>query len=427
MEQAQVAEPEVGPTAAEWAAPGVGVLRDLRSALARVCDDVSSAVASQDRQARLVGLRRAADRIEALWLQEVADFDAVDGAQAVGATSTQAFLRHAFRLSPGDASERVRAARVLSGSLTDTSDALRDGSVSLRHAAVIADTARGRDIDEQKTIETSLLDAAKVLDPMALRRAAQHLTYVLDPDAADQAAISRYERRGVTLAETLGGMVSISGLLDAVGGATLISAVDALTRPPCQPASEPSEALRDDRSWAQRRADALVELATRSLDAGDLPQVAGQRPHLVVTLDLPTLTRAAGAGAADAAWVGPISAEEARQLACDAEVVRVITDAPSQILDVGRATRTIPPALRTAITLRDGSCIATGCTTAAVHCDVHHVRHWADGGSTSLDNCALVCRWHHTWLHRYGWVVTRTARGAFRIDPPHAKADHGPD
>jgi hypothetical protein len=232
-------------------------------------------------------------------------------------------------------------------------------------------------------------------------------------------------------------MVTISGLLDPVGGATLMSAIDALTEPPraescrrgtcghddCAP-SRPD--IHDDRLWPQRRADALVELARRALDSGALPQVAGQRPHLVVTLDVATLRAAAGSPAADASWVGPITADEARQLACDAQVERVITDGPHQVLDVGRSTRTVPIALRTAITVRDRTCVMRGCSATAAHCDVHHLKHWADGGSTDLDNCVLLCRFHHSWIHRNRWQITRSRAGDYAMGPSPFERARGP-
>ena len=85
-----------------------------------------------------------------------------------------------------------------------------------------------------------------------------------------------------------------------------------------------------------------------------------------------------------------VSAETSRRVACDAAVV-VLQQAPDgAILDVGRKTRTIPPALRRALQTRDRQCRFPGCH--ARRCDAHHVQHWADGGATRLDNLVLLCR-----------------------------------
>jgi hypothetical protein len=81
-----------------------------------------------------------------------------------------------------------------------------------------------------------------------------------------------------------------------------------------------------------------------------------------------------------------------------------MTHAPDgRILDVGRRTRTIPPALRRALEARDRGCRFPGCGFRFT--DGHHVRHWADGGDTSLANCLLLCRFHHTLMHEGGWRV----------------------
>ena len=102
-----------------------------------------------------------------------------------------------------------------------------------------------------------------------------------------------------------------------------------------------------------------------------------------------------------------VSAETSRRVACDAAAV-VMQHAPDgAILDVGRKTRTIPPALRRALQTRDRQCRFPGCH--ARRCDAHHVRHWADGGATRLDNLVLLCRRHHRAVHEEGFTV--------RLDP----------
>ncbi len=94
-----------------------------------------------------------------------------------------------------------------------------------------------------------------------------------------------------------------------------------------------------------------------------------------------------------------------------------MTHAPDgSILNVGRRTRTISPALRRALDFRDRGCRFPGCGLRFT--DAHHIRHWADGGETSLSNCLLLCSHHHRLLHEGGWRVTwwGEARPAF-FDP----------
>ena len=92
-----------------------------------------------------------------------------------------------------------------------------------------------------------------------------------------------------------------------------------------------------------------------------------------------------------------------RRLACDATVVTVSRGPDGSVLDVGRKTRTIPWRLRRALEIRDRGCRFPGCGRRFT--DGHHVRHWADGGETSLDNCVLLCGFHHTLLHEGRWTM----------------------
>jgi hypothetical protein len=93
--------------------------------------------------------------------------------------------------------------------------------------------------------------------------------------------------------------------------------------------------------------------------------------------------------------------------------------APTQLLDLGRATRLISPALRRALTVRDGGCIAAGCDRPAPWTDAHHLVHWLAGGATSLDNLVLLCRVHHRAVHEGGWQLHRDpGSGRPSLTPP---------
>jgi hypothetical protein len=84
-------------------------------------------------------------------------------------------------------------------------------------------------------------------------------------------------------------------------------------------------------------------------------------------------------------------------------VVRVEHGSDDRLLDVGRRTRTIPPAIRRALEVRDRGCRFPGCGLRFT--DAHHVHHWGDGGETSLGNCLLLCRYHHRLVHEGGWRI----------------------
>ena len=114
-----------------------------------------------------------------------------------------------------------------------------------------------------------------------------------------------------------------------------------------------------------------------------------------------------------------VSAETARRLACDAATVTMHHGPAGEVLDVGRRTRTISPALRRALAARDGHCRFPGCRARRV--DAHHVEHWAHGGATALDNLVLLCRRHHRAVHEGGFRVVLGAAGEVRFVRPDGR------
>jgi hypothetical protein len=189
-------------------------------------------------------------------------------------------------------------------------------------------------------------------------------------------------------------MVRIDGDLDPETGETVITALRS-----CLDAEARSADPEDCRTPAQRRADALGEVCRQWLDHADRPEVAGERPHVTVTVDLETLEgRLSGACELDQA--GPVHSEAARRVACDASISRVITRGRSEPLDIGRRTPAVPASLRRAVVIRDRHCRFPGCDRPHSWCDAHHVVHWASGGPTALSNLLLLCRRHHRLVHQ---------------------------
>jgi hypothetical protein len=135
----------------------------------------------------------------------------------------------------------------------------------------------------------------------------------------------------------------------------------------------------------------------------------GEKPHITVTMRLDDLTATLNGQ--------PITAEHARRIACDAAIIPMVLGSHSEPLDIGRATRTIPPAIRRALTLRDNGCIHPGCPKPADWCDAHHVHHWTEGGPTALSNLVLLCGKHHWTIHHTAWEIT-FIRGIPHLTPP---------
>jgi hypothetical protein len=188
----------------------------------------------------------------------------------------------------------------------------------------------------------------------------------------------------------------------------------------------PASVMDTERAAAQRRADAVGLLAERALAAGfgtaaraveaadpaaadtssadaPLSGTRAQRYQVVLHVEPATLSAHEEPGRAELEDGTRVSAETCRRLACDASVVHVTHDSRGAVLDVGRKTRTISPALRRALEVRDRGCRFPGCGLRFT--DGHHVRHWADGGATSLANCLLLCSYHHTLVHEGGWRI----------------------
>ncbi|QNG21369.1 DUF222 domain-containing protein [Rhodococcus triatomae] len=111
-------------------------------------------------------------------------------------------------------------------------------------------------------------------------------------------------------------------------------------------------------------------------------------------------------GIAWSPWMGPLTINTARLLGCDANVTAIVLDEHGAPLSVGRTRRTVTRAQRTALAARDGGCAFPGCGATAAWCEGHHIRHWADGGPTDLDNLVLLCGTHHRLLHTTDWEVT---------------------
>ena len=291
------------------------------TALAAVVNDLAAqdpdGLSDAVRAERVLVLRRLLDRLEGHWLIELAGVDArgAAGAEAgVQAGSTAGWLRARLRMGAAAASNAVRTARALfAGPLPQTGQALTHGALTPAHAGVLA--VGTHDLPAQVTAEAEpvLVEAARRLDPARLRRVLGHLRLVADPDTADRQTQRRHARRGLWLASTLDNMVAVDGLLEAEAGQILLAALEPLTRP---------HSAADPRSGGQRRADALAELARRTLEGGRLPQTGGVRPQLLVTVDLDSLQGRPGLGGDTDA--GPLAPEACRRLACDGTLTRVL-------------------------------------------------------------------------------------------------------
>jgi hypothetical protein len=382
--------------------------RELDLALARLRDEALEAVPASSIGDDLVVLKRHINACEAEFTRRLIRFDTGQGYTATCSVSAAAWLRSECRLSGSAASDRVEVSRRLA-SLPDTTKAFAEGEISYQHAALIARTAEKLGDKMEAQAEAILVNAAKELDPATLRFVTSHLRHCLEPDGVLADANEAHDHRFLHLSQTLDGVFQLDGRLDADGGAMLRTALNALSGPP---------APDDMRTPAQRRADALVELARQQLDRGDLPEVGGQRPHLAVTVEMATLAKQPGSPAAELEWAQPIPAETARRLACDASITPIVRGPESHQVNAGPTTRVVPGALRKALVVRDRGCRFPGCDRPPDWTDAHHLKHWADGGETSAGNLVLLCRRHHRYVHEEGWHLGWDADRSLVAVPP---------
>ena len=165
---------------------------------------------------------------------------------------------------------------------------------------------------------------------------------------------------------------------------------------------------------AARRADALCEIAETYLNHPENAGTTADRYQVVVhvTKDQPVAQLENGPCVHPP---GTMSAETSRRISCDCSTTTIVEDETGEPLNIGRRSRTIPPPMRRALQARDGGCRFPGCTRHRF-CDGHHIRHWRDGGETSLDNLVLLCRHHHRLVHEGGFDCRKTNGEIYFVD-----------
>src|SRR5688500_2657182 len=292
---------------------------------------------------QLQAARALAARLEWVSLAVVREVDTRGSHVLDAALSPAAWLRHRARMSPGEAKAAVRTARALAdGPLAAASAALARGEIDPVHARLIAAHTADAPAGAVALIEPEALTVARAADPSAVAGVMRQFAHALDPDGADEAAVRRYQRRGVSLATTLDGMVAGTLLLDPVAGATVLTALSAAGAP----------VPGDTRSAGQRNADALSDICRQYLATAEDRKSGGGHPHLIVTVDAASLTNEPGSPGSPGAmlgWVGPVNASTAQRVACDADVTVVAVDRDGGACEIGRERRFFTTAQRVAM------------------------------------------------------------------------------
>jgi len=340
----------------------------------------------------------------------IREFDA-RGGWNTGFRSCAEWLAWRVGLDLGAARERVRVARAL-GTLPVLSEALANGELS--YAKVRALTRVATPETEARLVAVGRAGTAAHVERIVRgwRR--------LDRQAEAREAARQHAGRALHVHRDDDGTVVLRGRLTPELGELFLRALDAAREALYQrrrvgvpttadPAAEPP-------TGPQQRADALALLAETALHHELDPGSPGERYQVVVHVDAGVLADPDLPGQSVLEDGVHVSAETSRRLACDASRVVMRHDQDGRMVEIGARTRTIPPALRRALHHRDRSCRFPGCSVRFGQ--GHHVRHWAQGGPTTLSNLALLCRRHHRAVHEEGYQVERMPDGALQFRRP---------
>ena len=378
-------------------------------------------------------------------LDAVRDFDTADGWAAAGSRSCAHWLSWRVGVGVVAAREQVRVARAL-GELPRVNAALHDGRLS--YSKVRAMTRVATSANEAELLELAELSTASQLERICrgYRTCHRMVTGEEPPEAKQRRIDWRWEDGGLRLSGWLPadeGEVVRQALTAALASlrreAWGRSADDASAETPQGRATDDdsAEARRpgaaDDDSAEARRAgaadddsaeasppstqpqpglaDALLAVAETALAGGLAAAPGGERTQVVLHL---------GPGRCCIDDGPPLDLQAALRLSCDAQLLPLKTDDKGRVLDVGRARRSIPSAIRRALRVRDRGCRFPGCTCSR-YVDAHHVVHWAHGGETKPGNLVLLCRFHHRLLHEGGYT-TRARVDGFDFRGPDGRS-----
>lgn len=349
------------------------------------------------------------NRLDAEISRRVEAFDRQGFCAADGAPSTQSWLRGRARLAPSAASVEVSNARGLRD-LPATAAAWQVGEISAEHVRAIVLLAKQTSVEATQDVESGLVDIARLADPLRFGTELAHWRDALrrdrkprNGDESDAAS-----PRELTLASSLDGMTSLRGWLTGEATEIVRAALDPLASP--LPA--------DERTAAQRRHDALVELCRRALGFDDVAPGRRTPPQLMALCEIESLLDGERAGMAECGYGTLLSTAATQRIACDSVVSRVLINPDGEILDLGRTTRTVSAAQWKALVVRDRGCVVPGCDRPPTWCDAHHLTWWTRGGPSDLDNLALVCGYHHSLVHEGGWQISRHRSGRWALTSP---------
>jgi hypothetical protein len=429
----------------------------------------------------LIALGGIRAKLAAAYSDFLRRFDAANAHNADGYGSSSAWLAAKAQLTKKDARAAVRQMHQL-GDRKHLAEALATGGITGSWSIAIAEWTKKLPTDMRDETDRILLDAAAAgasLDDLATIAACaieRWRQQQPDPEQPDDGFDDRYVQVGTTF----GGASVVRGNLTPECATAVRVVLEALGK---------RQGPEDDRTEGKRFHDALQLACELLMRAKLAPDRAGADTQVIANIPISQLRQMPGGAETEDAWIktgsgedGFMTGKDAEAVACDAATVPVVTghadmrvidqiiklaatchgreasqtlrytiarlaidfvsgpsgiasvlrtgllprpfNAPSLPLDIGHAT-SIPGQIRRAVLLRDKRCAWPSCGRSAAYCDVHHIRHQADGGETSVANCILLCQFHHdVCIHRLGWRIVLHPDGTTAVHGPHGQVAH---
>lgn len=327
---------------------------------------------------------RESHRWEARRAELLAEAERRGVARREGYVSTTAWLMALSGDPAAVCRSRVAVAQALQR-MPETRHAFASGEVSESRVKLLAGAqalAPERFAEDETALVAQVAAVPSGRAPEVLAEWKRHA----DPAGAEAEVERLHALRALHLSPGWSGMVHLSGDLDPEAGGVVLAAIRSLAEAAgLDPAAT--------RSPAQCRADALAEICRRHLDG---EPGTSRRPQLTITVPWEALSQGQGVVDTEA---GPITAQTARRLACDATISHLSLRHHDTPTAAGEARRVIHPVLRRALEARDQHCTHPGCDVPARWCHTHHTQDWVDGGQTRLSNLRLLCRRHHREAH----------------------------
>ena len=392
----------------------------LDAALKDVAGVDATFMRTAEKREALLRLTEVEACLEELRLRVLAS--AGDVAAEVGARDQAAWLAQAARLDGAQCRRDQRLAATLHRDRPALATGLREGAVNRAQAEVIAhaldDLPTHVDPETVDRAEAHLVAEAARFGPRSLRILGRRVLHVVAPEVSEDAerkALEREEARAtrrtfLTSRCNGDGTTDLRIRLSDLAAGRLLTYLEAFASPRRTPA--PGQPIADRRPHSEKLGHAFVAFL-EAADPGRMPVHGGDATTVIVTVDLHSLQTGLGT-----ALVGdqPITAAQARRLACTASIVPAVLGGASEVLDLGRARRLFSPAQRKAMALRDRRCRAEGCEIPAAWCEAHHATNpWGSGGRTDVDDGALLCSWHHHRAHDHRYDHRRLPTGDLRF------------